>query len=283
MRKKYKLIYKKDYFGFVYQWINIENGKKYIGGHFGSLTDGYASSSKILNMERKRNKRIFIREILEFVEIDSIEAVQKAEQRWLDSIEDITFNSEYYNINPNTRGGSNHRHLTDEARKQLYDKCARASKQKLKNMTDEELFNLAQRKRKTWNKHSDEEKIIYSKKVSDRRNEEELNMTDKERNKRHLRDCEKIKRIKEDTPEKWQKWQKNLSEAVSEWHKNMSPEKKETIAKSISTTKLLLKLKYITLDSTGQNKQVPFVELQKWLDNGWRLGMTKKKRSKRIV
>ena len=40
------MIFKKDYFGYVYKWTNIKNGKKYIGSHYGSVDDSYTGSGK---------------------------------------------------------------------------------------------------------------------------------------------------------------------------------------------------------------------------------------------
>lgn len=32
------------YYGFVYEWTNLVNGKKYIGSHAGTENDGYIGS-----------------------------------------------------------------------------------------------------------------------------------------------------------------------------------------------------------------------------------------------
>jgi hypothetical protein len=45
--------YKKDYFGYVYEWTNITNGMKYIGSHYGSVEDYYAGSGKDFMKEYK--------------------------------------------------------------------------------------------------------------------------------------------------------------------------------------------------------------------------------------
>ena len=38
--------YKKDYYGYVYEWTNIKNDMKYIGSHYGAVDDYYTGSGK---------------------------------------------------------------------------------------------------------------------------------------------------------------------------------------------------------------------------------------------
>ena len=54
----------KNKVGIVYQWINIENNKYYIGSHFGYLNDGYISSGKIFQQEYALHKNKMMRIIL---------------------------------------------------------------------------------------------------------------------------------------------------------------------------------------------------------------------------
>lgn len=49
---------------FVYQWVDSKHNKFYIGVHRGSLTDGYISSSKILNQEYKLRPHDFTRQVI---------------------------------------------------------------------------------------------------------------------------------------------------------------------------------------------------------------------------
>lgn len=51
---------------FVYVWTNIQNGKKYIGKHKGSVDDGYISSGKYFNEVYNKNPSDFKRDIIFF-------------------------------------------------------------------------------------------------------------------------------------------------------------------------------------------------------------------------
>lgn len=97
--------YKKDYFGFVYEWTNTNNGKKYIGSHYGSVNDCYTGSGKDFMKEYKQSPDVFVREILEYVKENDKKILLKVEKKWLDSIPDIKSHSGYYNLNNDAVGG----------------------------------------------------------------------------------------------------------------------------------------------------------------------------------
>lgn len=59
--------YKKDYFGYVYEWTNIINGMKYIGSHYRSVEDYYAGSGKDFMKAYKRSPESFVMKVLEYV------------------------------------------------------------------------------------------------------------------------------------------------------------------------------------------------------------------------
>jgi hypothetical protein len=50
---------------FLYMWINIVSGKRYVGAHKGPLDDGYISSCKTLNEDYNTAPYLFTRIILE--------------------------------------------------------------------------------------------------------------------------------------------------------------------------------------------------------------------------
>jgi len=87
------------YYGFVYMWTNTKNNKKYIGSHHGREDDGYVGSGVLFKRAYKIHKDYFKREILEYnVLLDDISATYELEQKYLDMIEDIHLNEEYYNL-----------------------------------------------------------------------------------------------------------------------------------------------------------------------------------------
>jgi len=92
------------YYGFVYQWINVETNKKYIGSHCGSIDDGYVSSSVSFNEDYVQNPKLFKREILEYITEENQQMVRNAEQRWFDTIDNISSNPGYYNLNGKAGG-----------------------------------------------------------------------------------------------------------------------------------------------------------------------------------
>lgn len=94
------MIYKKDYFGFVYIWYDTKYKKFLIGSHHGSTNDGYITSTggkKFANAYKKRPET-FIRKILEYNTLkDSYRYTQSLEQKWLDLRPGIALNEKYYN------------------------------------------------------------------------------------------------------------------------------------------------------------------------------------------
>ena len=105
------MIFKKDYFGYVYKWTNIKNGKKYIGSHYGSVDDSYTGSGKYFKPAYNKNPENFQMIVLEYLKDDNKRLLLELEQNWLDSVPDIKSNKEYYNFNNYSSGGF--RHLTD--------------------------------------------------------------------------------------------------------------------------------------------------------------------------
>lgn len=80
---------------FVYEWINLVNGKKYIGGHIGEETDSYIGSGVAFRADLKKYGLLnFERRILEYVK--DPDNLQEAETAWLIKV-DAMNNAEYYN------------------------------------------------------------------------------------------------------------------------------------------------------------------------------------------
>jgi len=99
------MIYKKDYFGFVYKWDDLVNGMSYIGSHYGPTTGYYKGSNIRFLRAIKKRPNDFIRTILEYVQIDDKKSVLDAEQRWLDLVPNIKDNKNFYNQKNEACGG----------------------------------------------------------------------------------------------------------------------------------------------------------------------------------
>ena len=83
------------YKAFVYEWVNLINGKKYIGGHIGDENDSYIGSGVAFRADLKKYGLVnFERKILEYLK-DSNE-LRKVETAWLTKV-DAMNNEEYYN------------------------------------------------------------------------------------------------------------------------------------------------------------------------------------------
>lgn len=130
--------YKKDYFGYVYEWLNITNNMKYIGSHYGSVNDSYLGSSKWFLSSYNKNRNFFIMKVLEYINLDNPKQVLLCEQKWLDKIDDIKSNSKFYNLKNEAEGGWSH--VTDDH----INKRAKTLKEKHK------LFGLSESKIKSY-------------------------------------------------------------------------------------------------------------------------------------
>lgn len=94
------------YSGFVYEWTNKINGKKYIGSHKGKINDGYVGSgSAFLKAYRKYGKENFVRTIIEYVE--HIKDLKTREEYYLRLV-DAKTNRLYYNLSNTPTGGYEH-------------------------------------------------------------------------------------------------------------------------------------------------------------------------------
>lgn len=141
------MIYKKDYFGYVYEWTNIVNGKKYIGSHYGSVEDSYIGSGKEFKKEYLKSPDTFIMKVLEYIIVDDKKLVLEKEKNWLDSVPNIKDDPMYYNLNNDAAGGFGyitHEHVIKRAatlkkkhfEKGLSDNEKRSYKQKIQTRLD---------------------------------------------------------------------------------------------------------------------------------------------------
>ena len=108
--------------GFVYEWTNLINNKKYIGSHKGNKNDGYMGSGLLfIRAVRKYKKINFIRKI--YFEGSNYREI---EDKLLKEI-NVANNSEYYNMKNEALGGTFYgkkngmfgKHLSKESRKKI--------------------------------------------------------------------------------------------------------------------------------------------------------------------
>ena len=94
------------YNGFIYEWTNNINGKKYIGSHKGNTEDGYIASGKaFMNAYRKYGRENFTRIIIEYVV--NISDLKLREEYYL-KLNNAKDNRMYYNLSNAPTGGYEH-------------------------------------------------------------------------------------------------------------------------------------------------------------------------------
>lgn len=96
------MVRQKDYYGFIYKWIDATNGKTYVGSHKGLIKDKYKGSGKLFKWAYNKRPNKFSREILEYVYKDNRDVLLEVEQKYLD----LTDWTNTYNISHSARGGS---------------------------------------------------------------------------------------------------------------------------------------------------------------------------------
>jgi hypothetical protein len=99
------MIYKKDYYGYVYKWINHKTGMGYIGSHYGAVEDRYVGSGKDFSIAYKADPAAFTMVVLEYIILDDKKLVLTTEEKWLSSVPNIKDDSRYYNLNNDAVGG----------------------------------------------------------------------------------------------------------------------------------------------------------------------------------
>ena len=101
------------YSGFVYIWYDRKRKWFCIGSHFGTLDDGYTSSTGFMNSAFKKRPDDFKRKVLEFYYGTEHKELFLLEQKWLDMIknEELCFGenrknntTKYYNVKKNASG-----------------------------------------------------------------------------------------------------------------------------------------------------------------------------------
>ena len=95
-------------YGFVYQWENIVNDKKYIGNHYGDINDNYVGSGVYFKRAYEKNTNNFKRTIL-YIGKNYIEKEDE-----LLKFYDVANNENYYNLKNDAIGGWKHIYTNPE-------------------------------------------------------------------------------------------------------------------------------------------------------------------------
>lgn len=266
------------YNGFVYQWTNTRNGKKYIGSHYGSEDDNYIGSGIYFKRAYKKNPEEFERTILEYV-LGSHPDLLLREQYYLDQVEDIVTNQNYYNCSPNAKGGYNHGHLTEEKQREIIMKAVQASLDSRNNMTKAQKKDLKLKKQNTWSLKK-QKHLAHAERTRQRRLDEENSKTDVQRKLFQ----EKMKEVYWNRPQdQIDEHNANIAKGVEKWHATKSPAKEKARMEKVVQTKKLLDLRWVHNPKSQTRMQIPSIEIPIKEKEGWVRGMGPKKNFKRSI
>ena len=249
---------------FTYMWTNNRNGKKYIGSHIGDINDNYKGSGKYFKRAYKKEPENFSREIIEYY--NTKQEMIKGETLLLKKV-NAMYNLEYYNLTNKYGGGDLHSHLSETQRLEIYRKWHEASMNKIANMTDEERNLLKLKKQESWKVSP--LRILHSEKTSKRRIDEEANKTQENKNK-FSETCKNA-------------YWSRTDEQIIEQHKRQSIGVKKSYEQNPDLLKQRtehlksVNIGRIYINKDGKSKRIYPEEKQKYIDDGWELGMAKKR------
>ncbi len=137
------------YYGFIYEWTNTLNGKKYIGSHAGTVDDGYVGSGKVFRRALKKyGKEAFSRSILEYVTIDNRQYLLEREKFYLDK-NNAYYSNDFYNVAKDVIGGDTKAGWSDERRQEFSEQIRKV----WADRTNDEkriISDKTQKKNKEW-------------------------------------------------------------------------------------------------------------------------------------
>lgn len=97
-------VYGQDYTGFVYMWTDHKRKMFYIGGHQGSVDDGYAGSGTYFKRAYACRPKDFTRAIIQYVNYPDRTKLDEAEDFWLSQIDDDELGTTFYNLKKSAYG-----------------------------------------------------------------------------------------------------------------------------------------------------------------------------------
>lgn len=129
--------------GFVYVWTNLINGKRYVGSHEGTESDGYVGSGKYFNNAvNKYGIENFQREIIESSDYSTRKELFGREQYWLDKF-NAAKDLMWYNIAEFAGGGGNTRLCWTEQQQEEFKKKIASI---WEGRSDDEIHKIAQKR-----------------------------------------------------------------------------------------------------------------------------------------
>lgn len=120
--------------GFIYLWLNLINGKLYLGSHFGKDDDGYIGSGVLFKKAvKKYGISNFRRFILEYVKNSTHKELLSIETWYLKRL-DVMRSGKYYNLTESSGGGF--RTESSKIKQSLAMTGKKQSKETVKKRTD---------------------------------------------------------------------------------------------------------------------------------------------------
>ena len=114
--------------GFIYEWVNINSNKRYIGSHIGEYNDGYIGSGKYFRRVYDKDPSMFKRNILiSILSRDINNDIRILEETLLSSLNAAESN-DYYNITNRYYGGDNFTGLNEFEKTEFRKKCSQSWK-----------------------------------------------------------------------------------------------------------------------------------------------------------
>lgn len=120
----------KDYIGFVYLWICLIDGKKYIGLHEGSIEDGYIGSGLYFKRAVERHGIENFKRIILYYEYESVQNLYQKEFDII-NLHNAVFSEEYYNLtnySPKCAVKGKRKRIVTEETKEKIRKARKGSK-----------------------------------------------------------------------------------------------------------------------------------------------------------
>lgn len=137
------------YYGFVYEWTNIINGKKYIGSHAGTTDDGYTGSGKLFQLAiKKYGIENFTRTVIEYIEVEDRQYLLEREKFHLDKVN--AYHSDiYYNVAKDVIGGDTKAGWSDDRRIQFREQIKQVWAKRSEN-EKRDILSRSQSNRNKW-------------------------------------------------------------------------------------------------------------------------------------
>ena len=249
---------------FVYLWTNTRNGKKYIGKHIGYPDDGYIGSGVYFSSAYEKEPENFERTILGFFENEF--DLSTAEEKYLNEV-DAEKNPIYYNLTNLSGGGNLHKHLSEQRKDEIYAKANKTFVDNCKNRSEENRLEIKQKKQESWKKSP--KKDSHAKRTSERRITEEQNKSDEEK----IAFSELCKETYWNrTKEEIESHKENISTGVKNSYNTIHGlrESRKEHFKKINVGR-------IYINKEGITKRIYPEEKDNFLNDGWVLGMSKRK------